>query len=195
MTARITFEQSYGEVEGDSASSAELYALLLRIAGVPIKQTFAVTGSVNQKGEIQAIGGVNEKIEGFFATCRARGLTGEQGVLIPAANVRNLMPNEDVITAVATGKFHVYPIRTVDEGIELLSGVPSGTRGEDGKFPPESINGRVEAKLREMGMASRATESAVLADGKVAQPAVVAPRPVPPRPSQAPIGNEETSAR
>lgn len=155
LTARLAFEQSYEEVDGDSASSAELYAILSHLADTPIKQGLAVTGSVNQKGEIQPIGGVNEKIEGFFATCLAKGLTGDQGVLIPAANVQNLMLREDVIGAVRDGQFNVYPITTIDAGIEALTGVPAGVRGPDGHYPPDSINGRVEARLKAIAQALR----------------------------------------
>ena len=126
LSASLVFEQSYGGVEGDSASSTELYALLSAIAQVPIKQTLAVTGSVDQHGRVQAIGGVNEKIEGFFDLCQARGLTGDQGVLIPATNVKHLMLRSDVVEAVKAGQFHVYPIAHVDEGIELLTGLPAG---------------------------------------------------------------------
>ena len=147
LSASLAFEQTYGEVEGDSASSAELYALLSALAEAPIKQSLAVTGSVNQHGGIQAIGGVNEKIEGFFDVCRARGLTGDQGVLIPAANVKHLMLRHDVVEACAEGKFHVYPVRTVDEGIELLTGLPAGERDAEGLFPDNTINQRVEVKL------------------------------------------------
>ncbi len=125
-TATITFEQSYDEVEGDSASSAELYALLSELSGVPLSQAIAVTGSVDQHGEVQAVGGVTRKIEGFFATCKARGLTGEQGVIVPAANVRNLMLADEVVDAVRAGRFHVWAVANVDEGIELLTGRPSG---------------------------------------------------------------------
>lgn len=147
LSASLVFEQSYGEVEGDSASSAELYALLSALAGTPIKQCFAVTGSVNQLGEVQAIGGVNEKIEGFFDICRARGLSGEQGVLIPAANVNHLMLREDVVEAVRDGRFAVYPVATIDQGIELLTGLPAGERDEQGNFPDGSVNRRVEETL------------------------------------------------
>jgi len=167
LSARLAFEQNYGGVEGDSASSAELYALLSRLAGVPIKQSLAVTGSVNQRGEIQAIGGVNEKIEGFFATCKAKGLTGEQGVLIPAANVRNLMLRDEVVEAVRQGQFHVYPVSTADEGIALLTGVPAGVRDASGYYPEGSLNARVEARLSEMAQSMRALTLAVEADGGV----------------------------
>jgi predicted ATP-dependent protease len=147
LTASLVFEQSYGGVDGDSASSAELYALLSAISDVPVSQSLAVTGSVNQYGHVQAIGGANEKIEGFFDICQGRGLTGEQGVLIPASNVRHLMLRSDVVQAVANGQFHVYPVQTVDEGIELLTGVPAGERDAEGKYPAGSINGRVQARL------------------------------------------------
>jgi predicted ATP-dependent protease len=134
-------------VEGDSASSAELYALLSALAEAPIQQTFAVTGSVNQHGLVQAIGGVNEKIEGFFDICKARGLSGKQGVLIPQANVKNLMLRADVVDAVARNLFSVYPINTIDEGIEILTGITAGVVDENGEYPPDSINGRVQARL------------------------------------------------
>lgn len=146
LMATLVFEQSYGGIEGDSASSAELYALLSALAAAPIKQSLAVTGSVDQRGQIQSIGGVNEKIEGFFDVCKARGLTGEQGVLIPAANADNLMLRQDVVDAAREGKFHIYPVRTVDEGITLLTAVPAGELA-DGVYPPDSINGRVMARL------------------------------------------------
>ncbi|HWP46640.1 MAG TPA: ATP-binding protein [Candidatus Limnocylindrales bacterium] len=147
LFASLVFEQSYNGVEGDSASSAELYALLSALAEVPIRQSLAVTGSVNQHGQVQAIGGVNEKIEGFFDICKARGLTGKQGVLIPASNVKHLMLRQDVVEAAAAGKFHIYPVETVDEGIEILTGIPAGERDETGNFPQGSINQRVEARL------------------------------------------------
>jgi predicted ATP-dependent protease len=147
LAANLVFEQSYGEVEGDSASSAELYCLLSSLAEVPIKQSFAVTGSVNQYGQIQAIGGVNEKIEGFFDICRARGLTGGQGVLIPASNVKHLMLRDDVVEACAAGRFHVHAVETVDQGIELLTGLPAGEPGPDGVYPTGSINRHVAARL------------------------------------------------
>lgn len=147
LSARLVFEQSYSEVEGDSASSSELYALLSSLAGLPIKQSLAVTGSVNQKGEIQAVGGINEKIEGFFELCRARGLSGEQGVIIPASNVPNLMLKESVVEAVRQGKFHIYAVRTVDEGIELLTGTKAGIRKEDSSYEEGTVNYLVEKAL------------------------------------------------
>ncbi len=150
LSARLVFEQSYEGVEGDSASSTELYAILSALSGLPVKQSIAVTGSVNQKGEVQAIGGVNEKIEGFFEVCKVKGLTGEQGVIIPESNVQNLMLKEDVVEAVRNGRFHVYPVKTIDEGIELLTGVKAGVRGSDGLFEEESVNYRVDRRLKEM---------------------------------------------
>ena len=150
LSASLVFEQSYGGVDGDSASSTELYALLSAIAQVPIKQSLAVTGSVNQLGQVQAIGGVNEKIEGFFDLCKARGLTGEQGVLIPVANVKHLMLRQDVVDAVEAGRFAIYPVATIEEGIELLTGLPAGERDEDGRYPEGSFNRRVDDKLTEM---------------------------------------------
>jgi lon-related putative ATP-dependent protease len=150
LSASIAFEQSYEGVEGDSASSAELYVLLSSLAELPIRQDIAVTGSVNQRGEIQAIGGATTKIEGFFDVCKGMpgGLTGDQGVILPAANVPNLMLREDVVDAVTDGKFHIYPVRTVDEGIEILTGVPAGERDADGVYPSDSVNGRVDRRLR-----------------------------------------------
>ncbi len=150
LSASIVFEQSYGGIEGDSASAAELFALLSAIADTPLKQTLAVTGSVNQHGQIQAIGGVNDKIEGFFDICQARGLTGPQGVLIPQSNVQHLMLRRDVIDAVREGKFHVWPMRTVDEGLEVLTGVPVGERDAQGHYPEDSFNGRIASRLRAM---------------------------------------------
>src|SRR5574341_430283 len=156
MSASLAFEQIYEEVEGDSASSAALYAILSSLSGLPIKQGLAVTGSVNQRGQVQAIGAVNAKVEGFFDVCRAMGLTGEQGVLIPASNVRNLMLREDVVEAVAAGQFHVYPVRTIDEGIALLTERDAGGRGPDGTFPEGSVNALVQGRLREMAERARA---------------------------------------
>ena len=147
LSASIAFEQHYEEIEGDSAASAELYALLSSLTGIPLEQGLAVTGSVNQRGEIQPVGGINEKIEGFFDVCRARGLTGRQGVLIPAANARHLMLREDVIEAVRAGRFSVHTVSTVDEGLTLLTGRPAGERGPDGRFPEGSVNEAVETAL------------------------------------------------
>ena len=158
LAASLVFEQSYGGIDGDSASSAELYALLSSISGLPIRQSLAVTGSVNQRGMVQAIGGVNEKIEGFFDLCRARGLTGAQGVLIPASNVKHLMLKREVVAAVERGEFHVFPVEHVDQGIEILTGVEAGRRDEEGRYPDDSLNRRVEERLAEL--ASRAREFA-----------------------------------
>ncbi|MCA3749600.1 MAG: Lon protease family protein, partial [Rubrobacter sp.] len=156
LSASLVFEQSYSGVEGDSASSAELYALISAIARVPLKQSLAVTGSVNQHGDVQAIGGVNEKIEGFFDICRKRGLTGEQGVIIPHSNVQHLMLRQDVVEAVERGEFHIYPVRTVDEGLELLTGLPAGEPDEEGRFPEDTVNGMVERRLAELSEKMRA---------------------------------------
>ena len=150
LTASLTFEQNYAGIDGDSASSAELYALLSSLSEFPIKQGFAVTGSVDQRGEVQPIGGVNEKVDGFFRVCVTCGLTGEQGVLIPASNVNDLMLHEDVVTAVAAGKFNIWPIHTIDEGIELLTGKPAGTRDEHGNFPEGTVHHAVQARLLEL---------------------------------------------
>jgi lon-related putative ATP-dependent protease len=150
LTASLTFEQNYGGIDGDSASSTELYALLSSLSDIPVKQGIAVTGSVNQRGEVQAIGGVNEKIEGFFRLCQERGLTGEQGVMIPFSNAPHLMLDDDVVTAVTENKFHVWPIRTIDEGIELLTGVPAGERQEDGSYPEGTIHHAVQTRLLQL---------------------------------------------
>lgn len=150
LGASLVFEQSYGPVEGDSASLAELCVLLSAIAAVPIKQSLAMTGSINQHGEVQPIGGVNEKIEGFFDVCAARGLSGEQGVLIPASNVEHLMLREDVVAACADGRFHIYPIKEVDEAIELLTGVPIGQPDAQGVIPEGSINFLVATQLAQL---------------------------------------------
>jgi predicted ATP-dependent protease len=137
-------------VEGDSASSTELYALLSALSGVPIKQHLAVTGSVNQKGEVQPIGGANEKIEGYFEVCKARGLDGLHGVVIPQSNVRNLMLKQEVLDAVKDGKFHVYPVSTIEEGVEVLTGKPAGEQLPDGGYEEDTIYGLVDKRLREM---------------------------------------------
>jgi len=150
LSASLCFEQSYEGVEGDSASSTELYALLSSLSGVPIRQNIAVTGSVNQRGEIQPIGGVNQKIEGFFRVCEAKGLNGEQGVMIPHQNLRNLMLRQEVVDSVRQGKFHIYAISTIDEGVEVLTGVEAGEKREDGSYPEDSINCRVDKRLKEM---------------------------------------------
>jgi lon-related putative ATP-dependent protease len=149
LSASICFEQSYSGVEGDSASSTELYAILSSLSDFPIRQDIAVTGSVNQKGEVQPIGGVNHKIEGFFDICRAKGLTRKQGVMIPGLNVRHLMLREDVVEAVKEGAFHIYEVKTIDQGIEILTGVPAGERQTDGTFPEGTVNCLVDRRLRE----------------------------------------------
>ncbi len=150
MSASICFEQSYSGVDGDSASSTEVYAILSSLSNLPLRQDIAVTGSVNQKGEIQPIGGVNQKIEGFFDVCRAKGLTGTQGVMIPHQNIGDLMLRKDVIRAVEEGKFHIYPISTIDQGIELLTGVKAGEKDEEGNYPEGTVNFLVDKKLREL---------------------------------------------
>jgi len=150
LSASLTFEQSYEEVEGDSASSTELYTLLSDLARVPIDQGIAVTGSVNQRGEIQPIGGVNEKIEGFYHVCKALGLSGRQGVIIPHQNVRNLMLQNEVAEAVAGGRFHIWAVRTIDEGVEILTGLPAGEPTTEGRYPEGTINARVSRRLEEL---------------------------------------------
>jgi predicted ATP-dependent protease len=148
LAASLCFEQLYSGVDGDSASSTELYALLSSLSELPIKQQLAVTGSVNQKGEIQPIGGVTDKIEGFYHICKLRGLTGDQGVIIPYQNIKNLNLNDEVITAVKDGNFHIYPVKTIDEGIEILTGVPAGRLNKDGKYTMGSVNYLVNEKLK-----------------------------------------------
>jgi predicted ATP-dependent protease len=147
LHASLVFEQSYSGVDGDSASAAELFALLSALAEAPIAQSFAVTGSVDQRGHIQTIGGINEKIEGFFDACRGLGLTGKQGVVIPAANTRHLMLRQDVVTAAAEGRLAIYPIDTIDQGIALLTGIAAGEPDDAGIYPPDTINRRVADRL------------------------------------------------
>ena len=154
LTANLCFEQLYGGVDGDSASSTEAYALLSSLSGIPINQSIAVTGSVNQKGFIQPIGGVNEKIEGFYQICKLRGFNGEQGVIIPKQNVRNLHLSDEIIDAVKKGKFHVYSVSTIDEGIEILTGVPAGQKDKNGKFPLGTINYLAQEKLKKFAKQS-----------------------------------------
>lgn len=158
FSSTICFEQVYEEIDGDSASSTEYYALISSIAGIPIRQDIAVTGSINQKGEIQPIGGVNEKIEGFYVTCKAKGLTGKQGVLIPGKNIRNLMLKEEVVEAVRKGQFHIWTADTVDEGIEILTGVPAGAIQEDGSYPEGTVNYLVAEKLLQLTRAFHKAE-------------------------------------
>lgn len=155
LSCRVCFEQNYNGIDGDSASSTELYCIISSLSELPIRQNLAVTGSVNQKGEIQAIGGVTQKIEGFFKLCKKRGLTGNQGVIIPLSNVKELVLNDEVIDAVKKGVFHIYPIKHIDEGIELLMGYPAGEKDEEGKFPADSVHGRVYAKLEAFAKASK----------------------------------------
>ena len=155
LSASLCFEQSYEGVDGDSASSAEVYAIMSSLSGLPLRQDIAVTGSVNQKGEIQPIGGVNQKIEGMFDVCRVFGLTGDQGVLIPHQNLGNLMLRGDVVAAIREGKFHVYTIKTIDEGMEILTDVTAGERQPDGRYPKGSVNYCVESRLKELNESMR----------------------------------------
>jgi predicted ATP-dependent protease len=155
MGASLVFEQSYEEVEGDSASAAELFALLSSLSETPIRQGIAVTGSVNQHGRIQPVGGINEKVEGFFNVCRQGELSGEEGVVIPAGNVRHLMLRDEVVDAVRAGSFNVWAIESVDEGIELLTGIPGGELQPDGTYPEETINGRIDRRLEQMAETAR----------------------------------------
>jgi predicted ATP-dependent protease len=159
LSASLCFEQSYEGVEGDSASSTELYAILSSLSGLPIKQGIAVTGSVNQKGEVQPIGGVNQKIEGFFDVCRVKGLTGRQGVLIPHQNEKHLMLREDVVQAVREGKFHIWSIGSIDEGIFILTGKNAGEAQEDGSYPDGTVNFLVKKRLKELAQALQAGKS------------------------------------
>jgi len=147
LSASIAFEQAYSGIDGDSASSTEVYAILSSLSKLPLRQDIAVTGSLNQKGEIQPIGGVNEKIEGFFEVCKAKRLTGTQGVMIPHQNVKNLMLRHDVVAAVEKGNFSIYSIKTIDEGIEILTGVKAGHRKKDGAFPEGTVNFLVDQEL------------------------------------------------
>jgi lon-related putative ATP-dependent protease len=156
LSATLVFEQSYASVEGDSASLAELCALLSALSNAPLSQSLAVTGSVNQQGEVQSIGAVNEKIEGFFDICQQRGLTGQQGVLIPKSNVKNLMLRADVVAAVQQDSFHVYAVETVDDAVELLTGQRAGAQAQDGAFEKDSLNARVVARLAAFAESSRA---------------------------------------
>jgi predicted ATP-dependent protease len=156
-------------VEGDSASSTELYAILSALSGISIKQGIAVTGSVNQKGEVQAIGGVNEKIEGFFEVCKAKGLTGRQGVLIPESNVQNLMLKEEVVEAVREGKFHIHSVENIDQGIEILTGVKAGARRPDGSFAEGTINYEVDKTLKAMAEKLRSFPEFVVKEKKEQQ--------------------------
>ena len=150
LAASICFEQSYSGVDGDSASSTEIYALISALAELPLRQDIAVTGSMNQQGDIQAIGGVNEKIEGFFDVCRIKGLSGTQGVMIPASNVEDLMLREDILEAVGAGKFHIWPVAKVEEGIEVLTGMTAGCCNGDGTFQAGTVFAKVNERLSKM---------------------------------------------
>jgi predicted ATP-dependent protease len=150
LSATLTFEQTYSEVEGDSAAVAELAAILSSLTDLPVRQSLAITGSVNQLGEIQPVGGVNEKIEGFFQSCTTHGLKAHQGVVIPARNKNHLALRREVVEAVERGQFAVYAVDTVEEALELLTGIPAGERGPDGEYPPQSIYGRAARRLAEM---------------------------------------------
>jgi Lon-like ATP-dependent protease len=152
LSASLTFEQNYAEVDGDSASAAELYALLSSLSELPVQQSVAVTGSINQRGEMQPVGGVTEKIEGFFTVCQARGLTGEQGVIIPAANVNNLMLRPELVQAVEDGRFHIWAVDNVDDCMELLLCRPAGGRDAQGSYPPETVHGAVQVALRRLAL-------------------------------------------
>ncbi len=165
LSVSLAFEQSYEGVDGDSASSTELYAILSSLSGLPLKQHIAVTGSVNQMGEIQPIGGVNQKIEGMFDVCRLSGLTGDQGVMIPHQNVKNLMLREDVVEAVREGKFHIYAVKTIDEGIEILTGRTAGERQTDGSHPTGSVNYLVEKRLKELNQSMRGYYGELITSG------------------------------
>jgi predicted ATP-dependent protease len=159
LSASICFEQSYDGIEGDSASSTELYALLSALSGIPVKQGIAVTGSVNQRGMVQPIGGVNFKIEGFFAVCRSQGLTGHQGVMIPRSNERHLMLNDEVMEAVRAGQFHIWSVETIEQGVEILTGMKAGQRDKHGQFPKKSLFHLVDKRLTEMAERMQAQES------------------------------------
>ncbi|MEE9399454.1 MAG: ATP-binding protein, partial [Dehalococcoidales bacterium] len=169
LSASLCFEQSYEGVEGDSASSTELYALLSSLSGIPIKQYIAITGSVNQTGEIQPIGGVNQKIEGFFRVCQAKGFNGKQGVMIPRQNLKNLMVRQEVVDAVQGGKFHIYAVSTIDEGIQVITGVEAGEKDESGAFPKGTINYTVNEKLKEMAKKLRRFQAPATVEKKETQ--------------------------
>ncbi len=183
LSASLVFEQTYGPVEGDSASVAELAVLLSSLGSFPLKQSLAVTGSVNQHGRVQPIGAVNEKIEGFYDVCAARGLTGEQGVVIPAANVKHLMLRQDVVDAAAAGRFHVYAVETIDEALALLSGIPAGEPDAQGDFPDDSANFRVAARLMELAVVRQAYATMSVKVKKLREPR---PAPEPKKPPAPP---------
>jgi len=166
FSASVCFEQSYGMIDGDSASSTEYYVLVSAISGVPLKQGIAVTGSVSQRGEIQPIGGVNYKIKGFFDICKAKGLTGEQGVMIPDKNIRNLMLEQEVVDAVAEGKFHIWPVTTVEEGLSILTGMDAGKLQEDGSYPEGTVYRKADDRLKEISEIVRKFSKELEAEGK-----------------------------
>jgi lon-related putative ATP-dependent protease len=176
MHASLVFEQTYSEVEGDSASAAELCALLSAIGEFPLRQSLAITGSVNQHGQVQPIGGVNEKIEGFYDICRARGLTGAQGVIVPSANLKHLMLRQDVVDAAAAGQFHIYAVSTIDEAIALLSGLPAGEPNEEGAYPEGTVNFHVAARLLEFSLVRQAYASMTVKVKKIREPRKPEPR-------------------
>ena len=155
LGASVGFEQSYSEVDGDSASSTELYALLSELSGLPISQSIAVTGSVNQAGEVQAIGGATQKIEGFYGVCKAHGLNGGQGVMIPRDNLKHLVLKDEVVQAVEDGKFSIYAVSTIDEGIEILTGVPAGEPDDKGGYPEGTVHYLVEQRLEDLAKSAR----------------------------------------
>jgi len=155
MTASLTLEQSYDEVDGDSAATAEILSLVSALSGVPARQDMAVTGSMNQKGQVQAVGGVNEKIEGFYDLCLARGLTGNQGAIIPAANIPHLMLRPQIVEAVRERRFHIFAVTRVEEAAELLMGLPAGLPGEAGRYAPETLFGKVQKRLEDLAEAAR----------------------------------------
>jgi len=185
LAASLVFEQSYGGVDGDSASCAELVALLSALSDTPVKQGRAITGSVNQHGQVQPIGGVNEKIEGFFDVCRAAGLTGAEGVLVPASNVKHLMLRADVVEAAERGLFHVWPIETVDQAVELLTGVPAGERDPDGRYPEGSVNRRADDRLASFAERARSFGRGG-GNGTKTVEVVKAPEPTPVPPPEPP---------
>jgi predicted ATP-dependent protease len=183
LSATISFEQGYDTIDGDSASLAETCAILSSLADAPVRQDLAITGSVNQRGEVQAIGGANSKIEGFFDVCKAIGLTGTQGVVIPSSNVQNLMLREDVVEAVRAGQFHIFEVSSVDEALEVLTGQPAGVRQEDGTYPEDSLHARVLARLQEMGEALRRSAPPAAAPATTPhEPADTGKPPAPPAP-------------
>jgi predicted ATP-dependent protease len=166
LSASIAFEQSYDGVDGDSASSTELYAIASSLSGLPLRQDIAVTGSVNQRGEIQPIGGVNQKVEGMFDVCRAAaGLTGTQGVVIPHQNVKNLMLRDDVVEAIREGMFHIYAVKTIDEGLEVLTGVPAGEVDDTGAYPEGTVNYLVAKRLGELNDSMRGYLQGLVSNG------------------------------